>query len=258
MPAFQPTSLKHAKPLCAALALLTLSLLTGCSDGPDLGHDRDQVRTLQRHRANDATRSQSAHLMDDDFRQVRFAIAKSHVTPADAARLPVGAVKLLKTALTNPRYRRYGPSIVRLIGMLGGDAEFEFLRHYLENEISGSIDEFTYRTLLSVPEAIGYIAISNDRAYATLRDYLRLQFWRENIQWRSTASDRELDAYRLVLAALDGIAVSGRREAVPYVQYLMDRQSRETGAGVSRGRTLMDERLEARAEQTIAILTVAD
>lgn len=257
MSSVEPKKYSLLKAAGLALTAVAVVMLAGCDAGPSLGHDREQVRVLHAHHANAESRHRVARLGDDEPRAIRILIAKTNVTPTDAAKLPVGSLKTLKSALTNPRFRRYGPAIVRLIGMVGGEAEFRFLQNYLENEVRGSVDEYTYRTLLTVPEALGYIAIHNDRAYATLRGYLRLQFWRENIQWRFMGNDREGNAYRLVLSALDGLAIAGRPGAVEYVQFMVKHQ-RSAGSGDgARNETLMDTRLEARAQQTIDILRVA-
>lgn len=245
-----------------------LLALAGCSAVPDHAGEREQVRAIQHNNAMAAAapaparaaalRHGTADLGEDGYRAIRYAMVKTSPTPSDAARLPYGSSKVLMRFLNDQRYRRYGPTLVKLIGMIGGEEELAFLRDYLENEHNGGVDEYTYRTLMAVPEAIGYLAIHNDHAYAALRDYLRLQFWRENIAWRFAAKDRDMNAYRLVMASLDGLAIAGRPAAAEYVRFMIDHQSSEASGRDGRTRTLMDERLEVRARDTIASLEMAN
>ncbi|MGH7145894.1 MAG: hypothetical protein ACREJ2_17430 [Planctomycetota bacterium] len=250
------------------LALSTVGLMcAGCAGTPQLGRDRADVLVLRRNRAlgeaDDAGRSQR-RLQDDFYRQIRYAVAKRHVTPADAAELPLHSAPVLMKLLTDPRFHRDGPTIVMLLGMIGGPAEGRFLRDYIENQVTGAIDESTDATLCTIPVALGYIAVRDDATYTALRRYLRLNFWRANIQWRFESQDRDMMAYQLVLATLDGLAISGRRSAAEYIRYVVDRDAgahppptAESDAAAPASRILMSDCLESRAQQTLEVLALA-
>lgn len=107
----------------------------------------------------------------DEARMAEALVRKTYYEgmPADAARAitPAGAARLVEL-LADPAERAHGANIVTALGIAAQPGAYEAIAAAAEVTASGEVDRRLYRLLDAVPLAMGYLARSDDRAFAWL------------------------------------------------------------------------------------------
>jgi hypothetical protein len=151
--------------------------------------------------------------------------------PVDAARAitPAGAERLA-ALLADPAERANAAKIALALGIAARPGAFEALERAADAGASGELDRAAYRLLDAVPIAMGWLARSDDRAFAWLVARAATRGADPGWSHGPFAGQRLADQQRR--RAIAGLALSGRAE----VPALLDRiehggaQARSTAA----------------------------
>ncbi len=152
-----------------------------------------------------------------------------HGVPYEAARaLGPAAVPELVSLLGDPEFDESGVNIVAVLGYIGDPAAVEPLIAYVES-LSGEVSVHTFRSVLTVFQALGHLAQSgDDRALGYLIA------WSDATHWRSAGLGLSYRIYRdsrlgevLGRMAIQGLGISGRPEAYRVLRDLAGGDLRE-------------------------------
>jgi hypothetical protein len=147
--------------------------------------------------------------------------------PYDAAHmLEPEALPYLFELLGDPNKKPFWVNIIVTIGFMENPSAVESLVAFLENA-RGEVDSFTFRALLSVPYALGCIAVNGDgRALQYLSGNLNTPL-DQAARW----SHRGKPVAKLIAEqSVMGLAVSGRPEARSLLLDLEAKMAQETGS----------------------------
>jgi hypothetical protein len=168
-----------------------------------------------------------------EFDEVEFArtlVRARHIEGLPYARareLTPAGVEILTEMLEDPAETEYRDNIVMALGMSGHPQAYLALTRFRERLVGGEVDSAEYRARRALPFAMGHLARSDERAFQFLVESVRGEARKSAPDW----SYRHLAGQRLegILrrAAIMGVAISGRPEAVAALHELGERARRE-------------------------------
>jgi hypothetical protein len=162
----------------------------------------------------------------DEVEFARTLVRARHIEglPYDRAReLTPAGVEILTEMLEDPAEAEYRDNIVMALGMSGRPQAYLALTRFRERWVEGEVDSAEYRARRALPFAMGHLARSDARAFRFLVESARGEARKPAPDW----SYRHLAGQRLegILrrAAIMGVAMSGRPEAVAALHELGER-----------------------------------
>jgi hypothetical protein len=164
-----------------------------------------------------------------EFDEIEFArtlVRTRHIEGLPYARareLTPAGVEILSEMLEDPAEAEYRDNIVMALGMSGHPQAYRALTRFRERWVEGEVDSAEYRARRALPFAMGHLARSDARAFQFLVESARGRSRKSAPDW----SYRHLAGQRLegILrrAAIMGVAMSGRPEAVAALLELGER-----------------------------------
>jgi hypothetical protein len=155
---------------------------------------------------------------------------------ARARQLTPAGVEILTEMLADPAELEHRANIVMALGMSGAAQAYPALAEFHAVPLEGEVGSAEYRARSALPLAMGHLARSDSRALAFLIDAMNQEAPLSEPDW----SYRHLSGHRLegILwrAAITGLAISARPEAVALLQEL-DERARVDPASAEESRT---------------------
>jgi hypothetical protein len=129
------------------------------------------------------------------------------------------ALPQLTAMLEKERHKFYWQTIAATINYIGEPSGFPTLRSFMLNRFQGEIDTPTFSAMAAIMATMGPLAATSDSAFAFLVSGTNPEFW-SNLRW---TNEHHKGRYLRVLwseLAINSMALSGRREAVPVLERL--------------------------------------
>ena len=142
---------------------------------------------------------------------------------ARARQLTPAGVEILTEMLADPAEAEHHDNIVMALGISGDPQAYLALSQFHDDSPEGEIDSATYRARRALPLAMGHLARSDPRAFQFLLDAVHARAVTSVPEWsyRHLAGERLEGILRR--AAITGLAISGRPEAVAVLRALGER-----------------------------------
>ncbi len=160
-----------------------------------------------------------------------------------ARELTAADVDVLVEMLEDPTEAEYHANIVMALGISGSPQAYSALAQFHEDSPEGEVDAAEYRARRALPLAMGHLARSDSRAFGFLVRLVRGETTLQAPGWRYRHLARERLEGVLRRAAITGLAISGRLEALAVLREL-DERSRADPAATGELRTHIRETQE--------------
>ncbi len=142
---------------------------------------------------------------------------------ADARELTPAGVERLVEMLRDAAEGEHHENIVMALGISGAPQAYPALVAFQDKEVEGEVDAAEYRARRAVPLAMGHLTRSDPRALEFLLEAARRQEPESAPRWRYLYLRDQKLAGILRRAAITGVAMSGRPEAVAALRALGER-----------------------------------
>jgi hypothetical protein len=142
---------------------------------------------------------------------------------ARARQLTPAGVEILTEMLADPAEAEHHDNIVMALGISGDPQAYPALTQFYDDPPEGELDSAAYRARRALPLAMGHLARSDPRAFQFLLDAVHARAVISVPEWsyRHLAGERLEGIFRR--AAITGLAISGRPEAVAVLRALGER-----------------------------------